>query len=93
MDRLATRKVDYEEDRQSEEFDYLSVDSLIKSIVDARVLSAAFELRLIDYLINHQPVFLADLKKGFKGDVQGYRYCSICSQPTMYLRNRMAKSN
>jgi SAM-dependent methyltransferase len=71
MDRFATRKIDDEEDRQSEEFDYLSVDSLIKNVVDARVLSAAFELRLIDHLINHQPVFLDDLKKEFKGDARG----------------------
>jgi SAM-dependent methyltransferase len=63
--------MDYEEDRQSEEFDYLSVDSFIKSIVDARALSTAFELRLIDYLVKNRPVLLDDLKKGFKGDAQG----------------------
>ena len=33
MNRFATRKMDYEEDRQSKEFDYLSVDSFIKDIV------------------------------------------------------------
>jgi len=71
MDRLATRKMDYEEDRLSEEFDYLHVDSFIERIVDARALSTAFELRLVDYLINNQPVFLDDLKKGFKGDARG----------------------
>ena len=56
---------------QEKEFDYLCVDSFIKTIVDARALSTAFELRLIDYLINNQPVSLDDLKKGFKGDTRG----------------------
>lgn len=56
---------------QEKEFDYLCVDSFIKTIVDARALAAAFELHLIDYLVNHQPVSLDDLKKGFKGDARG----------------------
>jgi SAM-dependent methyltransferase len=56
---------------QSKEFDYLCVDSFNKDVVGARALSAAFELRLIDYLINRQPVSLDDLKKGFKGDARG----------------------
>jgi hypothetical protein len=71
MDRFATRGMGYEEDRKSEEFDYLSVDAFIEEIVDARALSAAFELHLIDYLINNQPVSLDDLKKGFQGDPRG----------------------
>ena len=71
MDRFITQNRGYEQDSQSKEFGYLSVDAFIKSIVDARALAAAFELHLIDYLVNNQPVSLDDLKKGFKGDARG----------------------
>ena len=71
MDRFITQNRGYEQDSQSEEFDYLSVDSFIKDIVSARALAAAFELHFIDYLVNNQPVSLDDLKKGFKGDARG----------------------
>ena len=71
MERVTTRKMDYEEDRQSEEFDYLSVEAFIKDIVDARALASAFELHLIDYLVKNQPVSLDEIKKGFKGNAQG----------------------
>jgi SAM-dependent methyltransferase len=56
---------------QSKEFDYLCVDPFIKDIVSARALSTAFELRLIDYLINRQPVSFDDFKKEFRGNPQG----------------------
>jgi hypothetical protein len=73
MERAATRKMDYEKDRQGEEFNYLSVDAFIKDIVDARALTSALELHLIDYLVKNQPVSLDELKKGFKGNAQGPR--------------------
>ena len=58
---------------QSKEFDYLCVDSFIKSIVDARALGTAFELRLIDYLCENHSTILDDLDKKFEGDSQGLR--------------------
>jgi hypothetical protein len=85
--------MEYEEDRQSEEFDYLSVDHFIKDIVGARALSTAFELRLIDYLINNQPVSLDELKKGFKATRRGHHSFSICSWRTTFLRNRTVRSD
>ena len=53
---------------QGKGLDYLCVDSFIKSIVDARALETAFELKLIDALIENQPCNFDDLKKGFEGD-------------------------
>ena len=52
-------------------FDYLCVDDFIKNIVDARALGTAFELGLVDYLVdNHQSTF-DDLKRRFQCDSQG----------------------
>jgi SAM-dependent methyltransferase len=52
-------------------FDYLCVDSFMKTAVQARALATAFELRLIDYLNENQPSTVGDLKKGFQGDEKG----------------------
>jgi SAM-dependent methyltransferase len=71
MESLATPNMGYDQYNQSAEFDYLSVDSFIKSIVDARALASAFELRLIDHLVKNQPLALDDLKKRFRSDAQG----------------------
>jgi ubiquinone/menaquinone biosynthesis C-methylase UbiE len=62
--------------RQDQEtvFDYLCVDSFMKTVVDARALATAFELRLIDYLSENQASTLDDLKKGFAGDDQGLKF-------------------
>jgi len=52
-------------------FDFLCVDSFMKTVVDARALATAFELRLIDYLGENQPSTVDDLKGGFPGDGRG----------------------
>ena len=52
-------------------FDYLCVDSFMKTVVEARALTTAFELRLIDYLSENQANTLDDFKKGFAGDDRG----------------------
>lgn len=54
--------------------DYLCVDSFMKTVVDARALATAFELRLIDYLSENQASTLDDLKKGFAGDDRGLQF-------------------
>ena len=43
----------------------------MKTVVDARALATAFELRLIGYLSENQASTLDDLKKGFAGDDRG----------------------
>jgi ubiquinone/menaquinone biosynthesis C-methylase UbiE len=62
--------------RQDQEtvFDYLCVDSFMKTVVDARALATAFELRLIDYLSENQASTLDDLKEGFAGDDRGLQF-------------------
>jgi hypothetical protein len=59
---------------QGKELDYLCVDSFIRNIIDARVLETAFELQLIDVLIEKQPCHLHDLKKESGGDIRGLRF-------------------
>ncbi len=54
--------------------DYLCVDSFMQTVVDARVLATAFELRLIDYLSENQSGTLDDLKKGLEGDGRGLQF-------------------
>ncbi len=71
MDRFETRKIDGEEDRQSEEFDYLSVDSFIKSIVGARALATAFEIRLIDSLLQNKHASMDSLTEQLGTDSRG----------------------
>ena len=71
MDSLLTRKNSPYRHDQSKEFDYLCVDSFIKSIVNARALGTAFELRLIDYLGENHSISLDDLDKRFEGDSRG----------------------
>ena len=70
MDILTRKTSPYRHD-QSKEFDYLCVDSFLKSIVDARALGTAFELRLIDYLYENHSISLDDLDKRFEGDSRG----------------------
>ena len=54
--------------------DYLCVDSFMKTVVDARALATAFEMRLIDYLSENQASTPDDLKKGFAGDDRGLQF-------------------
>jgi len=59
---------------QGKELDYLCVDSFIKNIIDARVLQTAFELQIIDALIENQSCNFDDLKKESGGDSRGLRF-------------------
>jgi len=56
---------------QGKIFDYLCVDEFLKKIVDARALGTAFELGLIDYLMENQHSTFDDLKRRFECDNQG----------------------
>ena len=55
-------------------WDYLCVDSFLKTVVDARALATAFELRLIDYLSENQASTLDDLTKRFARDDRGLQF-------------------
>ncbi len=54
-----------------EVFDYLSVDNFLQDIITSRALKTAFELRLIDYLVEHQRVSLDKLEHVIKIDKPG----------------------
>lgn len=54
-------------------YDYLCVDAFIKSVVDARALGTAFELGVIDYIVEHQPCTFDRLKTKFDIDGRGLR--------------------
>jgi ubiquinone/menaquinone biosynthesis C-methylase UbiE len=52
-------------------FNYLCVDSFMKTVVDARALATAFEMRLIDYLAENQGSTLEELKRLLQVDTRG----------------------
>lgn len=55
------------------ELDFLGVESFLKTLVDARALKTALDLRVIDHLaVNHATPF-ADLAAWFPGDRRGLR--------------------
>ncbi|KPK24431.1 MAG: hypothetical protein AMK69_16120 [Nitrospira bacterium SG8_3] len=58
----------------AEESEYLCVDDFLKALVDARALASAFELGLIDYLVQNPRVPLDDLRSVLRSDEQGLRF-------------------
>ena len=53
--------------------EYLCTESFLKSLIDARALKTAFDLRVIDHLAANPAMTLADLVAWFPGDGQGLR--------------------
>ena len=56
---------------EHKELDYLRVDSFLKTFVEARALHTAFELRLIDHLMEKGPCEFHSLARGFAMDGKG----------------------
>jgi SAM-dependent methyltransferase len=54
--------------------DYLGVDQFLQTVIDARALKTAFELRLIDRLLERQPQTLDGLVAGTGADPRGFRF-------------------
>lgn len=54
-------------------YDYLRVDAFIKSVVNARALGTAFELGIIDYIVENQPCTFDRLKTKVDIDGRGLR--------------------
>jgi ubiquinone/menaquinone biosynthesis C-methylase UbiE len=65
--------LDQYQDHKKKVFDYLRVDEFIKGIIEARALGTAFELGIIDYLIENQDCALDELKRHFQLEGQGLR--------------------
>jgi SAM-dependent methyltransferase len=61
-------------DDPMEELEYLCVDDFMQTLVDARALSAAFELGLIDFMVQNPLEHLDDLIRAVKTDEQGMRF-------------------
>ncbi|MBN2437045.1 MAG: methyltransferase [Deltaproteobacteria bacterium] len=59
---------------KAEALAYLCVDEFMKTLIDAGGLAAAFELGLIDYLVQNSKVRLDDLRDGLAIDAQGLRF-------------------
>jgi len=59
---------------RSTELEYLCVDDFLKSLVDARALATAFELGLIDYILQNPGVHLDDLRRALGSDERGLRF-------------------
>jgi hypothetical protein len=59
------------EENRGNEFEYLCVDDFIKTLVDARSLATAFELRLVDYLAHNGEASVDLIKGPFKEDGRG----------------------
>jgi SAM-dependent methyltransferase len=53
---------------------YLCVDAFLRSLVGARALKTAFELGLIDHLLQRSSVTLAELTRAFSGDGRGLAF-------------------
>jgi len=51
--------------------EYLSIDSFIRRVVEARALGTAFELGLIDFLAENPAALFNDIRKRFKADERG----------------------
>lgn len=56
-----------------DEREYLSVEGFLKTLIDARALKTAFELRLIDHLARIESTTVDSLTEGFPGDRRGLR--------------------
>jgi SAM-dependent methyltransferase len=57
-----------------DEREYLCVDEFLRTLVDARALRTAFELRLIDHLLATPETTLAELTRAFSGDARGVAF-------------------
>lgn len=57
--------------RRNGEFEYLCVDSFIKNLVEARSLATAFEIGLIDFLIENKECTFDSMQKQLKVDRHG----------------------
>jgi len=55
-------------------FDYLCVDDFIGSFTATQALKSAFELRLIDYLLQNQASTLEQIEKALGGDRRGWQF-------------------
>jgi ubiquinone/menaquinone biosynthesis C-methylase UbiE len=58
---------------QGKEFDYLCVDDFMKNVFDARALATAFEIRLIDFLLQDKHATLESLTEQLGADSRGMR--------------------
>jgi len=58
----------------SDALEYLAVDRYLRTMIDARALKSAFELRLIDLLDEHGGLSEAAALKALKMDEQGLRF-------------------
>lgn len=58
----------------TDEREYLCVDGFLRTLVDARALKTAFELRLIDHLAAKPGATLAELTRAFSGDGRGVAF-------------------
>src|SRR3989338_4065164 len=55
----------------TDEREYLCVDGFLTTLIDARALKTAFELRVIDRLAAHEALGVADLATGVPGGGRG----------------------
>jgi SAM-dependent methyltransferase len=58
-------------DNRSKEFDYLCVEDFIQNILCARALSTAFEISLIDFLLQNQQATIDTLTRKLGADSRG----------------------
>ena len=58
---------------QGKEFDYLCVDDFIQNVFDARALATAFEIRLIDSLLQNKHIPIDSLTEQLGTDSRGMR--------------------
>jgi ubiquinone/menaquinone biosynthesis C-methylase UbiE len=72
---------------QGSEFDYLCVDDFIKTVFDARALATAFEIRLIDSLLQNKHATLDSLAEQLGTDSRGMRLLL-----DLLLANRVVKN-
>jgi ubiquinone/menaquinone biosynthesis C-methylase UbiE len=72
---------------QGNEFDYLCVDDFIKTVFDARALATAFEIRLIDSLLQNKHATLDSLTEQLGTDSRGMRLLL-----DLLLANRVVKN-
>lgn len=58
----------------SQQFEFLIVEEFIRDLIGARALKTAFELGLIDHLMERHPAPLDELGKTAEADTQGLRF-------------------
>ena len=73
-----------------EDLGFLVVDEFLRTLVDARALKSAFELGLVERLVEHRSGSVEALGRAIGADPRGCASCSTCLRRTAWWRSAAA---